>query len=464
MTGDAQMRPKRNSNVWQSFRAKTCVKVLGTQVLKSNNDYTKVKSSVPLHLYSPDFCHLLNDIWYIRATGLYENANRFLWIMWTPTSSSTLSNSFAGTRFSLLNSYVSTHAKLPSEECFLPWEKDKINHLAFKWIGNTPLQRDVEHIAYFVRDLDDLFLHSKKGKSLSDPIERKKVEAESQFLTGLLETIRPKCSIQPVESRHKLSIQGMEQENSCVPFQWEDLCKQWNVSIKEAPDGHQFLYNGRVFKMRERSAAVAEGSPQEGYCYSKAYPNSELKLDPNLIRNSSSTFSCGQYHRLTRAKFRALKYVRCHYPRAKCIVCPLRSEPEDLQYEGLVCQLPKHKYSAWSLHERSSRLYDPLILRPFPRWLSYDPRTEPLTVDPPRPCPPSLSNPNRRAFEVNPHIPFHPPILKPCSVYKKTRTHADAKKTRDANVSNTCRRQQPTKLPPILFDRLKLQRILWQTP
>ncbi|EUB64364.1 hypothetical protein EGR_00908 [Echinococcus granulosus] len=252
-------------------RAKTCIKVFGTQVLKSNNDYTKVKSTVPLQLYSPDFCHLLNDIRYIRATGLYENANRFLWIMWTPTSSSTLTNSFAVTRFRLLNSYVSTHAKLPSEECFL-----------------------------------HLFLHSKKGKSFSDPIERKKVEAESQFLTDLLETIRPKCSIQPVES-HKLSIQGMEQENSCVPFQWEDLCKQWNVSIQEAPDGHQFLYDGRVSKMRERSAAVAEGSPQEGYCYSKAYPNSELKLDPNLIRNSSSPSSCGQYHRLARAKFRALK-------------------------------------------------------------------------------------------------------------------------------------------------------------
>lgn len=138
------------------------------------------------------------------------------------------------------------------------------------------------------------------------------------------------------------------------------------------------------------------------------------------------------------------------------MVCPLCPETEDLRYEELVRQLPDHKYPTWSLHEGNSHACDSLISRPFPRWLRHDPRIEPLTVDPPRPCPPSPSNPNRRAFEINPHIPFHPPSLKPCSVYNKTCTPRDTKETRDANVSNTCRRRQSTKLPPILFDRLKL--------
>lgn len=46
----------------------------------------------------------------------------------------------------------------------------------------------------------DLFLYSKKGKSFDDPIEVKKMEAQSRFLVGLLDTILTKCNPKPVES------------------------------------------------------------------------------------------------------------------------------------------------------------------------------------------------------------------------------------------------------------------------
>ncbi|KAL5110411.1 hypothetical protein TcWFU_005543 [Taenia crassiceps] len=432
----------------------TRLRVVRTQELKSHNDSINDKSFAPLQLFSPDFCHLLNDVDYIRATSFYENAITFLSIMWTPTSSGNLSSPFAVTKYKLLNSYVSTHGKLPSEECFLPWERDKINRLAFKWIGNAPLQRDVEHIVRFMRNFNDLFLFSNKGKRLDDPIERKKLEVRGQFLVGLLDTIRPNCSTKPMKS-NTVFIPETESANLCVPLQWKDLRKQWNVIVQEAPDGRQFLYNEKMSRVRKRTAAVVVPL-QEGFCYSKAYPTSELKLDHSLVRDSSPLSSRRPYHRLTRAKFRALQYVRCHCPETKRMVCPLCPEPEDLQYEELVRQLPEHKCPTWSLHESSSRVCDSLILRPLPRWLRRDPRIEPLTVDPPRPCPPSPSNPNRRAFDVNPHIPFHPPKLKPCLVHNKTRTPMNAKEKRDANVSNTCRRRQPTKLPPILLNRLKL--------
>lgn len=67
-----------------------------------------------------------------------------------------------------------------------------------------------------------------------------------------------------------------------------------------------FALQEKVSKVRKRSAAVV-GPLQEGYCYSKAYPNTELKLDPDLVRGSSLPFSRGPYHQLTRAKFRALE-------------------------------------------------------------------------------------------------------------------------------------------------------------
>lgn len=127
----------------------------------------------------------------------------------------------------------------------------------------------------------------------------------------------------------------------------------------------------------------------------------------------------------------------------------LHPEPEDLHYESFTSQLPTHKNSAQSLHRRSRQVCDPYIAHPFPRWLKRDPVATPLTVHPPTPCPPLPSNPNRRAFEVNPHIPFRPPGFKTCPASEKAHDRKATKGAHDAKVGKLNRERQQLKLPMI---------------
>ena len=56
--------------------------------------YTKKNETEPLQLHSSDFCRLMNDVDYVRATGLFEKAESLLYIMWTPAGFNMLSNNF----------------------------------------------------------------------------------------------------------------------------------------------------------------------------------------------------------------------------------------------------------------------------------------------------------------------------------------------------------------------------------
>ena len=40
---------------------------------------------------------------------------------------------------------------------YLAWEKDKMKHLAYKWVGNAPIQCDVDHITRFMGNAGGMF-------------------------------------------------------------------------------------------------------------------------------------------------------------------------------------------------------------------------------------------------------------------------------------------------------------------
>ena len=68
-----------------------------------------------------------------------------------------------------------------------------------------------------------------------------------------------------------------------------------------------FTFQTKISKMNKRKITLIKDSLQEGYCYSKAFPYSEIKLFPDLITRASSPVARGPHHRITRAKFRTLE-------------------------------------------------------------------------------------------------------------------------------------------------------------
>lgn len=116
---------------------------------------------------------------------------------------------------------------------------------------------------------------------------------------------------------------------------------------------------------------------------------------------------------------------------------PLCPEPEDLRYEDLTKSLSSHKNSPLALLHRSERVCKPPPVHPLPRWLHRDPTKWSPAAHPPEPCPPAPYNPNRRAFEVNPHIPFEPLSLKPCPKYGQKPRIPKQLEQQETNMSNS---------------------------
>uniref|UniRef100_A0A0X3Q3C8 Uncharacterized protein n=2 Tax=Schistocephalus solidus TaxID=70667 RepID=A0A0X3Q3C8_SCHSO len=262
--------------------------------------------------FSMDFCDMLNDSVYNFALNLYEKAEMYLNLMWQPTAPDNTIMDYAIAKHGTLNFLMATHAMLPSENCFRPWEIKTLMNLPYNWIGNMPPQADVREVVKFIANFHLLFTRNFDPEGL-DPNERKALENQNQNFMDILERICPS----PEDSAKKGSAEKTDEASYeasedlflgayCVPLTWEDQYAATNVAINYAPQGHEFVYKPprpvRGVATPRKDFHVL----QEGYAHTSAYPDTEVHLQPDFIVSAKSAIARGPYHRHTRAKLRTL--------------------------------------------------------------------------------------------------------------------------------------------------------------
>ncbi|KAM7538258.1 hypothetical protein Aperf_G00000071801 [Anoplocephala perfoliata] len=177
-----------------------------------------------------------------------------------------------------------------------------------------------------------------------------------------------------------------------------------------------------------RLVASLHQMEQFPHCNSRTFRNQDICVTSRRRRMFQDGFAANRFQLSNVFGWESMSsegpLIKCYHPREnppRCALCP---EPEDLYYETLVRHLPSLKISPQALQRGdSNRCKGRLCIWPFPRWLRRNPHADPLTVDPPEPCPPSPSDPNRRAFIVHAKKLYDLARFEYCSPVAKSNSH-----------------------------------------
>uniref|UniRef100_A0A5K3FZ81 Ras-GEF domain-containing protein n=1 Tax=Mesocestoides corti TaxID=53468 RepID=A0A5K3FZ81_MESCO len=408
----------------------------------------------PELLLSTYTCDLLGDESYNRALGVLAKIECLLSALWRASRPTLATKLFAISRFRLLNSFISTHAKLPVEECLLPWEKNELASLNLRWIGNSPPQVDANYIIQFVRKFQDLFIDDDVVKDLYDPLSEKSSRARKTLFSGIIERLNSECILAPTQKKWRKRgpkfhpiCPDLKSALTCPPLQWDDLYNERGLLIRKMSTVKPSFHD---LSLTQRRLSRKSGTNVED----------ELRLISDVIGVDQSSVAQRPQHRLMRAKFRTLKHIKCSCPMGmESRHGQIYAESDDSRYGDLVQHFPKHEKSTHSLPE-CSRTYatDSPSNRPN---RSHSKRS--VVVKSSNPCLFSSPDPKRREVGIIHHTPVSPLGLQCSTCSKHNPFFWNVTKTQSADMNRSLKKlseqKTPIKLPPIAADQPNLKSI-----
>ncbi|KER21045.1 hypothetical protein T265_15178, partial [Opisthorchis viverrini] len=321
---------------------------------------------------SHEFSALVRDENFHDLVKQTEDLKRVLEYMWCPTRPLENVGQYAIAKHASIHYILSTHAILPSSECFTPEDIQRIMHLPTEWIGALPRQEDTRCITKFISRFADLFAE-KTGliSEAEDPLDRHARKCGQRVFmdiiryasTGALPVKPPRKVRQTANVDEKSvntadSINGLE---SYPPLDWNDQLLRTNVKIYDMPEcgktPRTYMFSRRkvnnpCFIQEHRSLiAVNEASVMREVAQTLTSLESEKHKFDNKVDQYSKSHSLR----------RAICTIQCpgllgrpEKPRHVSIIDQL--EKEKKQFDAIVENLPHRLHDIAKLRAISSRV------------------------------------------------------------------------------------------------------------
>ncbi|CAH8484249.1 unnamed protein product [Dicrocoelium dendriticum] len=218
----------------------------------SGNKLTTEKTQHALRKYgciskhSQPFFKLVNDPNYYQRAKQTEEIERILEFMWLPKRPIESVGQYAIAKHASIHYILSTHAILPSSECFTPDDIQRIMHLPMEWIGALPRHEDTRCITKFIARFAELFSRKPalKHTEMEDPLDRHARRCGQRVFMDIIRYassgIRPaKPDRSTVGSGVRQDSEERSEESSELdvipPLDWEDQLTRSNVKIIDMP-------------------------------------------------------------------------------------------------------------------------------------------------------------------------------------------------------------------------------------
>ncbi|CAL8087194.1 unnamed protein product [Calicophoron daubneyi] len=197
---------------------------------------------------SKEFSALVRDESFRVVMRQAEGMSEVLGIMWRPTRPVESVGQYAIAKHASIHYILSTHAILPSSECFTPEDIQRIMHLPMEWIGALPRQEDTRCITKFIARFADLFARKpvKATEDMEDPLDRHARKCGQRVFMDIIHyacdgTMPPK----PVSQLRRglltdhmifgFKVQDIYESIRRPPLDWEDQLSRHDVKIVDMP-------------------------------------------------------------------------------------------------------------------------------------------------------------------------------------------------------------------------------------
>ncbi|KAF7262565.1 hypothetical protein EG68_00154 [Paragonimus skrjabini miyazakii] len=381
-------------NLYQK-RIKYAPVAVHTKVEKSPLQYTGKLNRISkrkhhISTLTQQFFELINNERFYEIVKQTEDIKQILDYMWCPTRPLESVGQYAIAKHASIHYILSTHAILPSSECFTPEDIHRIMHLPIEWIGALPRQEDTRCITQFIARFAELFARkpSINNNEMEDPLDKharkcgqrvfldiiryasngtkyelKMADAESG-ISIITDDYRANGNIDLSDKVRKFrstSVLNVQKEavgpvtdesDGPPPLDWEDQLTRTNVcvvtiipsndKIPRHPKVTSFLrpMANKSFKQQHNSwIAVDEMTVMQ--------EATQVLAQLEVARRTTSPFE--QLYKVSRGLKRAMQTIRCP---SMCDMPKLTSQPsvieqiahEEKQFRNMVSHLPHHQY------------------------------------------------------------------------------------------------------------------------
>nr|CAH8846148.1 unnamed protein product [Trichobilharzia regenti] len=189
-------------------------------------------------------CQLVKDDKFKRLINNYEMFTNLLSIMWLPTRPVESVREYAVAKYAAIHYILSTHAILPSSECFTENDIQKIMHLPVEWIGGLPRKEDTRCITKFMSRFPDIFAQKIDPEGTEDPLDEYARQRGQRIFLEIIhyasaledgETKRPHFKADAHSTEYLKPITSSEELEDLPPLDWNDQLSRPNVKIRLMP-------------------------------------------------------------------------------------------------------------------------------------------------------------------------------------------------------------------------------------
>ncbi|KAF5406240.1 hypothetical protein PHET_00202 [Paragonimus heterotremus] len=350
-------------------RTKFAPNTVRTEVKRSPLQYVRKWNRVSkrkhhISTLTQQFFDLINNERFNEVVKQTEDIKQILDYMWCPTRPLESVGQYAIAKHASIHYILSTHAILPSSECFTPEDIHRIMHLPIEWIGALPRQEDTRCITQFIARFAELFARkpSINNDEKDDPLDK---HARKCGQRVFLDIIRYASNGElPAKLKRKFrstSVRNVKKEavglvtdesDGPPPLDWEDQLTRTDVrvvtiipsnnKIPRQPKVTPFLrpMANKSFKQQHNSwIAVDEMTVMQ--------EATQILAQLEVARRANT--SVEQLYKLSRGLKRAVQTIRCP---SMCDMPKLTSQSsvinqiahEEKQFRDMVSHLPHRQY------------------------------------------------------------------------------------------------------------------------
>ncbi|KAG5445265.1 hypothetical protein CSKR_110429 [Clonorchis sinensis] len=332
----------------------------------SRGNRKKLRRANFISKLSHEFSTLITDESFHDLVKQTEDLKRILEYMWCPTRPLENVGQYAIAKHASIHYILSTHALLPSSECFTPEDIQRIMHLPMEWIGALPRQEDTRCITKFISRFAELFAE-KTGLTAEaeDPLDRYARKCGQRVFmdiiryasTGAL-PVKPPRKVRQTENLEERSVNtadGTIELESYPPLDWTDQLSRTKVKIYDMPQCG-----------KTRPTYMPSRRKVKNPCYIQEHTSLVAVNEANIMREVAQTLTAleSDKHKYDN---KVDRYSKSHsLRRAVCTIqCPgLRDRPEKPRHISIIDQLEKEKKQFDAIVENlPHRLHDIAKLR-----------------------------------------------------------------------------------------------------
>ncbi|TGZ67119.1 hypothetical protein CRM22_004963 [Opisthorchis felineus] len=294
---------------------------------------------------SREFFTLITDENFHGLVKQTEDLKRILGYMWCPTRPLENVGQYAIAKHASIHYILSTHAILPSSECFTPDDIQRIMHLPMEWIGALPRQEDTRCITKFIARFADLFAEkSGLADEAEDPLDRHARKCGHRVFMDIIRyastgklPIKPPRKVRQtanVDERNVNTADGTNELESYPPLDWNDQLLRTKVKIYDMPECEK---TPRTYMPSWRKV--------KNPCYIQKHGSLVAVNEASIMREVAQTLTALESEKNKSAN-KVDRYSKSHSLRRAVytIQCPgLRDRPEKPRHTSIIDQLEKEE-------------------------------------------------------------------------------------------------------------------------